>query len=277
MPDFLRARRDRRGPLTRLGYHLLDLASYESAYLLGPARRELFFNSGYLPLARDFLVPPEMEAEAHAAMMYHFVARSLPAEAGLKLSPRRIADIGCGPGGGLAYMATLYPRAALCGTERAWAGRRLARQHVPRAQILGARGPLPGPCDLITGVGTPTYIGLAAFLARFAPQLSPGGVISISGGYRQGDHAALRRELEQAARARQLRLLDYRDIAAATRAALEADIPRREAALARLPAPLRPYARRWADLPGTPEYEEYQRGERCDFAAVLRAATDRRD
>lgn len=276
MPDFLRIRRDPRRGLSRLGYHLLDLASYESAYLLGPARRELFFNSGYLPLAEDFVPLPGMEAEAHAAMMYHFVARSHPQAAGWLHVPRRIADIGCGPGGGLRYMTALYPRAALCGTERAWAARRLARRQVPQARIQGTRAALPGPCDLITGVGTPTYIGLGPFLARFAPQLSPGGVISISGGYRQGDHARLRADLEEAARPLGLRLLSYRDIAPATRAALEADIPRREAALARLPAPLRPYARRWADLPGTPEYAEYQRGARCDFAAVLQAPADQR-
>ncbi|WP_010141179.1 class I SAM-dependent methyltransferase [Oceanicola sp. S124] len=267
MPDFLRSHR--KGPLARLGYHLLDLVSYECAYLLGPARNELFFNSGYLPLAADFAPPPGMEAEAHAAMMYHFVARTHPAEAGAAPMPRRILDVGCGPGGGLLYMQGLYPRARLCGTERAAAARRLARRSLPGARILSPRAALPGPFDLVTGVGTPTYIGLPSFLELFAPQLTPGGVISLSGGYRRGDHQRLRRQLEGAAGPAGLRLLSYRDIAPATFAALQADIPRREATLQRLPRPLRTYARRWADLPGTPEYEEYRQGLRCDFAAVL--------
>ncbi|MBR9765568.1 MAG: hypothetical protein GYB53_19120 [Rhodobacteraceae bacterium] len=271
MPDFLRAQGDRRSAPARLGYHLLDLVSYEGAYLLGPARHELFFNAGYLPLAGDLVLPERLEPEAHAAMMYHLVARSHPAEAGVTPAPRRLLDVGCGPGGGLLYMAALYPRAQLCGTERAMAGRRLARRHLPGARILSPRARLPGPFDLVTGVGTPTYIGLAAFLARFAPELAPGGVISISGGYRQGDHARVRRTLESAAAPLGLQLLSYRDIARHTFAALQADIPRREAAMARLPRPLRAYARRWADLPGTPEYEEYRSGRRCDFAAVLRA------
>lgn len=269
MPDFLRARRNRRHPLRDLAFHLLDLASYEAAYLAGPARRDLFFNSGFLPLAEDFRPLPGHEAEDHAAMMYHFVGLTHPAEAGVSMAPRRILDIGCGPGGGLLYLSSRHPRAALCGTERAAAARRLARRLLPQARILPAGAPLDGRFDLVTGVGTPTYIGLAAFLAQVAPLLAPGGVISISGGYRQGRHDAIRQELTSAADVQGLVLASYRDIAAHTLAALQADLPRREASVARLPRPLRRYARRWADLPGTPEHDDYLRGQRADFAAVF--------
>ena len=108
--------------------------------------------------------------------------------------------------------------------------------------------------------------------ARSAKVLSPNGVVSISGGYRHGSHHVIEEELRQAAAAYGLSLARYRDITPHTFAALQADIPRREAAVNRTPWPFRAYGRRWADLPGSPEYEEYCNGQRTDFAAVLHRA-----
>ncbi len=270
MPDFLRASRDKNRRLAEFVYHLFDLASYEFVYLFSPSRKDMFFNSGFLPLDPELRVLPGMEPEAHAAMMYHFVlARHLQ---GLIGDPRRILDVGCGQGGGLLYASALYPRAELSGTERSLAARRLARRRLaglPAARVVSSRLPPAGPFDLILGVGTPTYFGLTAFVETWAPRLAADGALSVSGGYRRGDHAVIREELSRAASHTSLRLARYTDITPHTFAALKADIPRREAALARLPRPFRSYGRRWADLPGSPEYEEYRTNQRADFAAVL--------
>jgi hypothetical protein len=65
-------------------------------------------------------------------------------------------------------------------------------------------------------------------------------------------------------------MVRYSNITPHTFASLKADIPRREKALARVPWPFRLHGNRWADMPGTPEYNEYENGLRADFAAVLR-------
>ena len=98
--------------------------------------------------------------------------------------------------------------------------------------------------------------------------------MSIAGGYRQGDHSRIRAEIAEAAADAGLLLHAYHDIAANTFAALNADIPRRAQALARVPWPFRRLARRWTDMPGSREYREYEDGLRADFAAVLHLPDD---
>lgn len=250
------------------------MAAYEVLYLISPARRELFFNGGYLPLSDDFRGGEEFAEEAHCAMMYHFVARS--ALDGLRIAPQSVLDVGCGQGGGLRYLAGVYPDATLTGTDRSAgavlrARRNLAdlgRVGVVRTPAAGT-GIVGGGHDLIVGVGSPTYVGLARFVAEARHHLAPGGVVSIAGGFRRGDHARIRTEITEEAAAAGLVLHAYHDISAHTFAALKADIPRRERAIARVPWPLRGLARRWSDMPGSREYQEYENGLRADFAAVL--------
>jgi SAM-dependent methyltransferase len=234
----------------------------------------MFFNGGYLPLSSDFLHHVVGEAEAHCAMMYHFVAGINPALD--RTHVQRVLDVGCGQGGGLRYLATLFPLAQVTGTDRSRAAVLRARRNLStldRVDLIrtgsGASGFVEGPFDLVIGVGTPTYIGLRSFVLESARVLKEGGKVSISGGYRQGDHCAVRAELEAAGTETGCDLITYQDITPNTFAALEADIPRREAALARVPWPFDRYGRRWADLPGSEEYEEYRTGRRVDFAAVL--------
>ena len=273
MPDFLRVKQSGKSPVSWL-YSAFDVIAYEALYLLSPARRHLFFNSGYLPIDKGFVDAEEFRAEAHSAMMYHFVARTLVQD--IMPSPRKILDVGCGQGGGVRYLAQLYPSASITGTDRsAGAVLRARRQlrdqqnvRIVKTPVLGS-GLVGTGNDLIVGIGTPTYVGLSRFVTESQRHLAPGGVVSVMGGYRHGDHARIRDELADAAARVGMVLYDYRDILANTFAALTADIPRREQALARVPAPFRGLARRWTDMPGSREYLEYQNGLRADFAAVL--------
>ena len=65
-------------------------------------------------------------------------------------------------------------------------------------------------------------------------------------------------------------MLLYQDVTPGCIAALKADIPRREEMLKGVPWPFSIYGRRWADMPGTKQYEEYTSGKRADFVAAFR-------
>jgi len=274
MPDLGRFRKTLLHRVGAFGFHLFDLAAYEFLYRLSPARKLMFFNGGYLPLAEDLLSDPAItEAEAPNAMMYHLVAQTLlPAP----VAPRKVLDIGCGQGGGAYYLSRLFPSANVVATERNRTAVRNARKrfaHIRQLRFEPATGDRlvfgADRFDLVISVGAPTYFGLTRFVSEAAGVLAPGGTLAFSGGYREGDHALIEAELRAAAAAAGLEVRSYHDITPHTFAALKADIPRRIAMLARVPWPFRLYGEKWADLPGSAEYDEYATGKRADFAAVM--------
>lgn len=275
MPDLVRIRQSTAPAITRLALHLFDLAAYEVLYRFSPVRRKRFFNGGYLPLASDLHHLPELAGEEASAMMYHLLLRSMVAD--LAPNPDSILDIGCGQGGGLLYAHMAYPAARLFGTDRNGTVTRMARRALATTGMAtlakGSGDTIAFPdatADFVISVGAPTYFGLGRFVAEAARVCRPGGVIAFSGGYRQGHHPVIEAELRSAAQDCGLLFHRYDNITPHTFAALQADIPRRAEELARVPWPFRAYGWKWADMPGSAEYDEYATGRRADFACVLR-------
>lgn len=274
MPDLVRIRHATLPALGRLAVHVFDLAAYEVLYRFSPVARKRFFNGGYLPLSPDLRHLPELAGEEASAMMYHLLLADLVSD--LHPDPAEILDVGCGQGGGLLYAHALFPKARLIGTDRNGTVTRKAARllaAIPGSRVVKGHGPrinLPDSCaDLVLSVGAPTYFGLPAYLAEATRCARPGAIIAFSAGYRQGNHAAIEAELRGAAVANGLVFHRYVDITPHTFAALQADIPRRAEELARVPWPFRAYGWKWADMPGSAEYEEYRTGRRADFACIL--------
>lgn len=274
MPDLVRVRHSAAPLPVRLALHAFDLAAYEVLYRFSPVRKKKFFNGGYLPLAQDLVTCPDLAGEDAAAMMYHLLLHDMVAD--LYPDPIRILDVGSGQGGGLIYAHACYPKALLAGTDRNGTVTRMAARnlaHAPGAVFVKGGGDTIAfadeSADFVISVGAPTYFGLTRFVAEAARVCQPGGIIALSGGYRQGKHELIEQELRDAAQATGLHFHRYADITPHTFAALQDDIPRREVELARVPWPFRLYGRKWADMPGSAEYEEYATGARADFAAVM--------
>jgi SAM-dependent methyltransferase len=276
MPDLLKTKT---GPWRRFmgfGFHLFDLAAYEFLYRLSPARNLQFFNGGYLPLAEDLLTEAVPENEAPSAMMYHLVARTLVGK--FDPEPLKILDVGCGQGGGILYMSQLFPSAQITGTDRNRSAVKLANRAFSKQLRLKAEVATgtkldfnDNSVDLVLSVGAPTYFGLTKYVKEAARIVTPGGTIAFSAGYRQGDHLQIEAEIQAAAINSGLDFVCYKNITPNTFASLQADIPRREKLLKRVPWPFRLYGNKWADLPGSAEYDEYETGKRADFAVVLKA------
>ena len=243
-------------------------------YRFSPVRRKRFFNGGYLPLAPDLRRLPQLAGEDTAAMMYHLLLQTMVAD--LFPNPDTILDVGCGQGGGLIYAHALFPKATLLGTDRNGTVTRMARRALAttgRATFAkGGGDSIAFPdrvADFVVSVGAPTYFGLPRYVSEAARVCRPGGIIAFSGGYRQGDHVAIESELRAAARTNSLLFHRYANITPNTFAALQADIPNRAAELARVPWPFRAYGWKWADMPGSAEYDEYATGRRADFVCIM--------
>ena len=274
MPDLINKNSGILAKITDLAFHWFDLAAYEFLYRLSPARSNKFFNGGYLPLAEDMELLPEFDDEQHSVMMYHLLVKTLVSQ--LDLNPHQILDVGCGQGGGVRYISTIFPNASIIGVDRNATVVKLAEKNYGdgdkiRFQKSGSQrlNFEPNSFDLVISVGAPTYFGLDNYVGQVAELCKAGGTISLSGGYRQGDHQNIEKELREAASREGLDFHSYHDITPHTFASLKADIPRRIELLKRVPWPFRLYGHKWADLPGSTEYEEYETGRRADFAAVM--------
>jgi len=274
LPDLLRVKDRLFKRIFDMGFHLFDLAAYEFLYRFSPVSKNLFFNGGYLPLDDDLLRIPEIAEEEPCAMMYHFICR--PFFKDRATLPARILDVGCGQGGGPYYLSHLFKDTMVIGTERNASAVRLAQKrlaNIDNAYVQKATGnKLNFPdasFDAVLSVGAPTYFGLTTFIEEAERITKSNGIISFSAGYRQGDHKQIKSEIQTACGSN-LELVQYINITPNTFASLKADIPRRIELLKKVPWPFNLYGHKWADMPGSAEYNEYESGLRADFAVVLR-------
>jgi len=137
------------------------------------ASRAYLFGDSDLASARLRLLAQVFEPSSRA-----FLSR-LPGSA-----PRRIADLGCGPGYTTRLLAEAFPNAHILGLDNSAAyieqARRAAAPGV-EFHLADARTPLPGaPFDLIYCRYLLTHLPCATdALARWAEQLHPGGLIAV--------------------------------------------------------------------------------------------------
>ena len=270
MPDLLRVKETWWKSLFGLGFHIFDLVAYDVLYRFSPASKLMFFNGGYLPIAEDFVKNDAYLDEEANAMMYHIVCKPLAAS-----KPKRILDVGCGLGGGLFYIANFFKGIDLVGIDRNRRAVSLSNRRMrdyPNVKALRSSGDYldfeDNSFDGLTSVGVVTYFGLTQFTKEALRVVKPGAFIAFSGGYRQGDHDKIKAELRAACKGLG-KLVSYENTTPNIFECLKADIPRREALLKRVPWPFSLYGRKWADLPGSAEYEEYERGLRADFLVVM--------
>jgi SAM-dependent methyltransferase len=104
-------------------------------------------------------------------------------DAAAAVGPRRIADLGCGPGATTARLAARYPRAAVTGVDASAAFLAAARVAVPGATFVAAdvTEALPGaPYDLVYARFLLAHLpDVAAAIASWLTALGPDGMLVL--------------------------------------------------------------------------------------------------
>lgn len=239
-----------------------------------------FLNYGYAPLdgAAALELPSELEADRYGVQLYEMVAGAVP------LRGLDVLEVGCGRGGGAAFLFARHAPASLTGLDLA--ANAVAHCHRAHARpglcfLTGDAERLPFPdnsFDAVVNVeSSHCYPSMPRFLAEVARVLRPGGVLLFADlrHARLDDHD--RSMITDVARLREqvgasgLRVDEDEDITANVVRALELDAPRRRALIhGTAPKAMRPQLLEFAGVPGSGLYRAFSRREVRYVRMVLR-------
>ena len=234
-------------------------AWYSLVTLLDRHAEATVMNYGYAPADGGAIaLSPALEGDRYALQLYHHVA------SGAAMRDRDVLEVGCGRGGGAAYVARAMAPRRLVGLDVNRAEIRFDRRHyagVPNlAFVEGDAHAMPfagGTFDVAINVeSSHHYRDPARFLAEVHRVLRPGGTFLMAC-FPATDEASLRAAVRGSAFA----CVSVEDITAGVVRALDLDSARREDAVRRLaPRPLRTFAREFAGVRGSRLYDGFASG-----------------
>lgn len=253
---------------SRLAGALLTNAWYSLVTRLDRRSEATFLNYGFARDGEALALPPERERDRYAIQLYHHVASPVP------LAGRDVLEVGCGRGGGAAYLAAAMRPRRYVGLDVNAAEVAFDRAYHRAENLAFVRGdahalPFPdGSFDAVLNVEScHHYADLPRFFAEVHRVLRPGGTLLLACFPRRAEPALL----EDALRGAPFVCERREDITADVVRALDADSDRREAAIARVcPPPLRAFAREFAGVRGTRLYAFFASGEVPYWSFVLR-------
>jgi SAM-dependent methyltransferase len=273
MGAVLRAAPQLRAPVEKL----LWRATYELASVTRVETGTALMNYGY--------APPE-GAEAGAGIDDFGLALYAAVAAGSDLSGKQVLEVGCGRGGGAAFVFERFGVAAMTGVD-------LARTAIDRARrryakpgltfLTGDAQSLPFPDETFDAVinveSSHCYPDMAAFLGEVRRVLRPGGQLlladfrptdaSPTDAVLRDDVDALRHQLAESG----LKILAEEDITPAVLRARSLATPVARAMVEqRVPKPLRLRALRMAGVEGTPIFRSFADGSVTYLRFVLEKA-----
>jgi len=244
---------------------------WRSVYeVISAGRRDLgptLLNYGYAPL--DSTVPEPScdgtETDSLGLELYAAVAGAA------ELSGKDVLDVGCGRGGGTAFVFERFAPRSMTGLDLARGAIARCRGRYARPGLEFVAGnaerlPFPdGTFDTVLSVeSTHCYPDPPSFLREVDRVLRPGGLLLLAdlrssaptheGVFAREDVQQLRQQLSHAG----FRTLEQEDITANVVRALELDTPIRRARIERrVPKPLRPLVLGFAAVEGSPVYRAF--------------------
>lgn len=221
-----------------------------------------FMNYGYASLdpdAKPLALDPAQEVDRHALELYQRVAGAVA------LEDRDVLEVGCGRGGGSAYIARHHHPRRMTGVDFSARAIRFCRKHHRLDALSFVHGDaeaLPfgdASFDAVVNVeSSHCYASMPAFLLEARRVLRPGGYVLFADLRSSAERERLRREMAQAA----LTILEEEDITANVLAALRQDSERRLALIERsVNRRLVGTFKEFAAIAGSRVFEEFSRGK----------------
>jgi len=241
-----------------------------SSRLSGPGTS--FLNYGYAPLEpphRDIDLPEEFEPDRFGMQLYNRVA------GGTEIDGKDVLEVGCGRGGGAAFVVDRFGPSSLVGldlAEKAIAHCRGAHVRPGLEFRVGDAENLPfadASFDVVLNVeSSHCYPDVSRFLAEVQRVLRPGGHLLLADARPLTEHGEgeddIREsgsavdELRAQIRGAGLDVVDEEDMTPNVVLALELDSPRRLSAIREnVPKILHPQMLDFAGVVGTPIYESF--------------------
>jgi len=217
-------------------------------------------NYGFAP-ADGTRIPlaPEHERERYAIQMYHHVASGVP------VAGKDVLEVGCGRGGGAAYIARYLKPKHMIGLDRTPAAIEFACRHFAAEENLryldGDAHSLPFEDECFDAVvnieSAQHYDDIGLFLSEVHRVLKPGGHLLIACFEDPSKDVFPRRSLERSP----LTEVSEEDITPGVVRAMDLDSARRQALAEKLaPSFLRGLAGEFAGVRGTELYESFASG-----------------
>lgn len=249
---------------------------YEGVSLLNGWPR--LMNYGYAPLEGQAPVP-RADGAGYGLQLYAKVA------SGADLTGKDVLEVGCGRGGGTAFVHERFHPRTMTGVDLAHRAISSCQKSYSRPGlrfIVGDAEHLPFPdrsFDIVLNVESSfCYPNMPRFLSEVGRVLRPGGLLLLADTRPTeraadgvnlldgSDIVALRSQLAQA----NFRTLEEEDITANVMRALELDTPDRIARVdQRVPKPFRRHAHALAAAEGSPVYQAHKDGKRIYLRFVL--------
>ncbi len=255
---------------TLLGAERVNRHYYELVYGSGCWDEVSTFNYGFSPVSPEVAAAPRAAGQAFQIQLYDEVAKAAgdPAQ---WLTGKRLLEISCGRGGGLAFLSDRHAPAVAIGLDRSFNAARFATRRSGVAAVNAVVQAAPfadASFDAVISVEALHHYhnGCIRELRRL---LRPSGLCIVADS-RPGDVADVRALMEGWWARLGMVPLSFRDITANVAESCRLDAQRRERLIRRAPLAVRPVVRQLVGIGGGDRHRDFVTGQRCYFITVAR-------